>query len=735
MSKFIKYAERIKNLVAGDNLEAAIDLLRGLLKDSPILNEAIVQSARLTEVEQMIRLGTVSFEQATITKNQIRMGILSLLCKIEEKAETYPGALEEVEKAVCTVQSYSSNKNAIIGSQVQARTVTIGDQHHYYGYSKGLVFLECGFSYPQPYVSRRFILISEDKPDESLTFSGLSILEKIDFHRRIVILSDAGVGKSFELLKIGYEYQQAGLRPAIIRLKNNNPLPNFILSEEDAADTENRVVLFDGLDEVNIEDASRGISNLAADYPNLRIVVSCRSNLYQNALEGFTCFPLQKFSNEEINVFLDQVIPNQKRHFLDVLPNPEIWEVFRTPFFLEKAVQYYHRNDSSLPENKIELLEFFVQASLNIRLGDISPIPEKKVLRERCRTALEKVAFVMECMGANDISQDRFTQIIPDLNEISLILRQSSLLESSGSNFQFSHRIIQEYLAAKVLSRAKSIHQIKKVVALPKAFRKIKPSWLNTLSDLLSIWEKNDKKKSRLLSWLLDSEPEVLTFFEKEKIPTGTREEIFRKVFLQHNQEKRVFDYQFFTPKDLVGLAGNRSTFRFVFKELEKATSHTCINNALTLLRYFSSHSVPSDLKESLRTTLKKQVYDFENNTPYLRHLAIECFLNFFMNDPREEPERLVDAFLDASSPDERMSAYATIRIFHLQGKYMKDLLNRMLQLDDPNWRKGNNLMDEDYHRLEQCIKELSSADDIISFFEAYSIVFQDHHSSFLDLA
>lgn len=314
-----------------------------------------------------------------------------MLRKIEEKAETYPETLKEVEKALSVDPGQLSfkMKNAAIDSTIQAQTVNIGDQYHYHGDSKELVFLGSGLSHPHPYVSRRFSLISKNKPDELLIFPGSSLLERM----KVVLLSEAGGGKSVEIQKISYEYQKAGLRPAIIRLKNYDPLPNLILSEKDVAECENRVILFDGLDEANIVESSRTISNLAADYPNLRIVVSCRNNLYQNSLEGFTSFRLQKFSDEEINAFLGQVIPNQKQHFLDILPNPEIWEVFRTPFFLEKAVQYYKRNDSSLPENKIELLEFFVQESLNIRLGDISTIPDKKTLRERCRTALEKKAL------------------------------------------------------------------------------------------------------------------------------------------------------------------------------------------------------------------------------------------------------------------------------------------------------------------------------------------------------
>ena len=73
MHSINSFVETIGDLIGKDELAKAIQLLCALLKNSPKLDEAILQSARYNDVIKQIRLGTVDFEQANITKNQIRM--------------------------------------------------------------------------------------------------------------------------------------------------------------------------------------------------------------------------------------------------------------------------------------------------------------------------------------------------------------------------------------------------------------------------------------------------------------------------------------------------------------------------------------------------------------------------------------------------------------------------------------------------------------------------------------
>jgi len=79
-----KISETVGKLVRKDELNSAIALLHRFLKDSPKLDDVIMQSSQLSDITRQIRNGVVSFEDANINKNKIRIGILSLVNEMEE---------------------------------------------------------------------------------------------------------------------------------------------------------------------------------------------------------------------------------------------------------------------------------------------------------------------------------------------------------------------------------------------------------------------------------------------------------------------------------------------------------------------------------------------------------------------------------------------------------------------------------------------------------------------------
>ncbi len=74
----------LRQLIAQDDLATAIARLQTLLQDSPKLDETIVQSARHWDILRQVRLGTINEQQANLTKNQIRAGLLDLIRELED---------------------------------------------------------------------------------------------------------------------------------------------------------------------------------------------------------------------------------------------------------------------------------------------------------------------------------------------------------------------------------------------------------------------------------------------------------------------------------------------------------------------------------------------------------------------------------------------------------------------------------------------------------------------------
>ena len=120
------FIAHIRNLIGKDQFSEAIQQLSALLKDSPLLDQAVQQSARYNNVMKQIRLGLVDFESANIAQNQIRYGVLELLSEIEEQEQQAPAIKAEVER-----YTFKIEKNVVKNSTITAGgNVTIGDTVH-----------------------------------------------------------------------------------------------------------------------------------------------------------------------------------------------------------------------------------------------------------------------------------------------------------------------------------------------------------------------------------------------------------------------------------------------------------------------------------------------------------------------------------------------------------------------------------------------------------------------------
>ena len=98
MNTALSFPAQVRELIRTDDLPEALRLLQELLKNSPKLNEVLLQSARWSDISRQIRLGLVDFNQASLTKSQIRAGLLELLAEIETQENTVPEVRGELER-------------------------------------------------------------------------------------------------------------------------------------------------------------------------------------------------------------------------------------------------------------------------------------------------------------------------------------------------------------------------------------------------------------------------------------------------------------------------------------------------------------------------------------------------------------------------------------------------------------------------------------------------------------
>ena len=119
------YLNQVGELIGKDELPLAIAMLHKLLKNSPKLDEVILQSARYNDITKQIRLGTVDFNQANLGKNQIRYAILDLVQDIEGSVSENPHLEKESsdfvqkwESQYNVVQSHSGKGDVIGRDQI-----------------------------------------------------------------------------------------------------------------------------------------------------------------------------------------------------------------------------------------------------------------------------------------------------------------------------------------------------------------------------------------------------------------------------------------------------------------------------------------------------------------------------------------------------------------------------------------------------------------------------------------
>ncbi len=130
----MQYIQNIRDHIAKDDLNTALQHLRDLLEHSPQLNEVIQQSGRYADIRKQIRLGIVNHADATLIKNQIRMGLIELLDEIEKEGKK-PPIQKELQAAVTKIE-INNSKNVVTGN-IKADTVEIGDKiYQIYGERK-----------------------------------------------------------------------------------------------------------------------------------------------------------------------------------------------------------------------------------------------------------------------------------------------------------------------------------------------------------------------------------------------------------------------------------------------------------------------------------------------------------------------------------------------------------------------------------------------------------------------
>lgn len=163
----------------------------------------------------------------------------------------------------------------------------------------------------------RYLVKAEDyQKFNSITAMVMKIksLELVKKESRIIILGDAGTGKTEEIDYIAHYFSNndEGLIPLKIKLRNyvDQDIIEFIPETYKKLKDENLLLLLDGFDEVESKNKMtliRKILFFEEQRPNVKLAITSRKNAYNNELGSFERYYLMNLDAEDIEKYINEI--------------------------------------------------------------------------------------------------------------------------------------------------------------------------------------------------------------------------------------------------------------------------------------------------------------------------------------------------------------------------------------------------------------------------------------------
>jgi hypothetical protein len=109
--KIDTFCNNLLHLISEDKLQQVVKKLRIQLNDSPHLNEIILHSARLTELEKKERIGIINLEDSLVNRNKLRIALLNLIEEVRSNVQDNPELMQEFDNFAVKNQIGGNQQN------------------------------------------------------------------------------------------------------------------------------------------------------------------------------------------------------------------------------------------------------------------------------------------------------------------------------------------------------------------------------------------------------------------------------------------------------------------------------------------------------------------------------------------------------------------------------------------------------------------------------------------------
>lgn len=351
------------------------------------------------------------------------------------------------------------------------------------------------------------------------------------------------------------------------------------------------LVVLDGFDEIeskNKNDAIRRIETFSTSNPDVRVVISCRSNFYRSkmkeisgTLKDYETYKILGLDSNQIDEYIRSVLPQKHADFWREAAQYQLNSLLSSPFYLTYMVRLFLLQNK-LPVTRACLFEQFINELMNMDQEHFKNALDFEAKKPQIWKTLEQIALSMELLERNYITDEEFEIIVPEEQNQNLAQCCSIFKKEVISNITwgFEHNNFQEYLAARTLI-GQPLDKIKNFLAFGPDYVKIKPSWTNTLAFMIDL-----EQDEVLMEWILDIEPELAIKFEPDKVSHSKRTEIFLQIFNYYKLNQIPLDTEKYNLADFSRFCQIEDIISILVHEIEAGGFPSATENALLLLSW-----------------------------------------------------------------------------------------------------------------------------------------------------
>ena len=397
-----------------------------------------------------------------------------------------------------------------------------------------------------------------------------------------------------------------------------------------------------------------------------------------------------------------------KERFYQEINKKNLYELIRLPFYLINIIKIF-KEDNVLPNSKSELFQKFIDFNFLEDIKHYKTTIELEKKKSDIILILERIALTMEILGRNLIYNEELNVIIK--KEDSELIQYFGLFQFNKieNYWEFQHNNFQEFLVAKLLSNY-NLDIIKKFISFPPDHKKIIPSWVNTLSFLSSMYRNND-----LINWLLESQPELLVKFEKDRIIKELRIKITKEIFNYYKSRKIWIDWNKFNLKELGKFSSDDESIDFLIEEVKKDQHYIIKSNSIELLGFVETNF---SIKKRIIEVFLNVVKTSKEEVLITRSLNALTYQNFNNKDEIENILIIVDY---SGSQHIRACLYHLIAASGYSNYFVDFLINgiQYIRSEYKNAPGRTTLVDEGFY-LSKGIEDISSEESIVKLLEYY---------------